>query len=123
MKNKYLLLAIAAVVLVLALSALPARADCDPSGIQNGVNCAGQASGLAKGGLTSYITNIINVMLAAVGIISVIMIIIGGIRYALSGGDESNTRAAKDTILYAVIGLAVAILAFVIVNFVLGIFF
>ena len=46
-------------------------------------------------------------------------VIIGGIRYAVSGGDENGTRAAKDTILYAIIGLVVALLAYAIVNFVL----
>jgi hypothetical protein len=50
------------------------------------------------------------------------MIIYGGIRYTTSAGDSSHVKAAKDTILYAVVGLVVAILAYAIVNFVVGAF-
>jgi multisubunit Na+/H+ antiporter MnhB subunit len=46
------------------------------------------------------------------------MIIIGGIRYTTSNGESSQIKSAKDTIMYAVIGLVVAILAYSIVNFV-----
>ena len=60
------------------------------------------------------------VLLFIIGAISVIMLIIGGIRYTLSGGDSGNVTAAKNTILYAIIGLVVAFLAFAIVNWVLG---
>lgn len=69
---------------------------------------------------SKMIRNVVNVMLYILGAIAVIMIVIGGIRYSLSGGDASNTKAAKDTILYALIGLVVATLAYAIVNFVLG---
>lgn len=62
---------------------------------------------------------ITNAMLIAIGVISVIMIVIGGIRYTVSGGDEKGTKGAKDTILYSIVGLVVALLAFAIVNFVL----
>lgn len=70
--------------------------------------------------LQTNIKNITNTLLLAVGVISVIMIIIGGIRYALSGGDENGVKSAKDTILYAVIGVVVSLLAYAIVNFVIG---
>lgn len=66
------------------------------------------------------VKNIINTMLVVLGMIAVIMIVIGGIRYTTSNGDSSQTKAAKDTILYAVVGLVVAIMAFAIVNFVVG---
>jgi hypothetical protein len=46
------------------------------------------------------------------------MIVLGGIRYTTSNGEASQVKGAKDTILYAVIGLIVAIMAFAIVNFV-----
>lgn len=80
---------------------------------------AAQPSGSASN-LQSNIRNITNTLLLAVGVISVIMIIIGGIRYALSGGDESGVKSAKDTILYAVVGIVVSLLAYAIVNFVIG---
>lgn len=62
---------------------------------------------------------IVNVLLFIIGAISVIMLIIGGIRYTVSGGDSSAVTAAKNTILYAVVGIIVAILAYAIVNFVI----
>ncbi len=66
------------------------------------------------------IPNITNTLLYAAGIISVIMIIVGGIMYAISAGDSKKAGTAKDTILYAVIGLVITLLAGAIVNFVLG---
>ena len=50
------------------------------------------------------------------------MLIIGGFRYVLSNGNEKSVTAAKDTILYAIIGVVIALLAFAIINFVLGTF-
>lgn len=69
-------------------------------------------------GENGLITKIINVLLFVIGIISVIMIIIGGIRYATSNGDANSVTAAKNTILYAIVGLVVAIFAYAIVSFV-----
>ena len=65
------------------------------------------------------IKKVVNLLLWAIGIVSVIMIIIGGIRYATSNGDSTQVTAAKNTIMYAVIGLVIAIFAYAIVNFVL----
>ena len=65
-------------------------------------------------------TQITNTVLYAVGIISVIMLIYGGLRYVISGGDSKKVTDAKNTILYAIIGLIISILAFAIVNFVIN---
>lgn len=65
-----------------------------------------------------WVYTIINWVLIAVGIICVVFIIIGGIRYATSGGDAEKVKSAKNTILYALIGLVIAILANVIVQIV-----
>ena len=62
---------------------------------------------------------ITNVLLFLIGAISVIMLIIGGIRYTISNGDSGAVTSAKNTILYAIIGLVVAILAYALVNFVI----
>ena len=70
--------------------------------------------------INSPIQNIIGLMLFAIGTISVIMIIVGGIRYVISNGEAARIKSAKDTILYAVIGLIVSLLAYAIVNFVLN---
>ena len=71
------------------------------------------------GGIFRTITN---VLLFLIGAVSVIMLIIGGIRYTISGGDSTAVTSAKNTILYAVIGIIVALLAYAVVNFVLSSF-
>lgn len=68
----------------------------------------------------SLISKIVNTLLFIVGALSVIMIIIGGIIYATSAGDSGRVTTAKNTIIYAVIGLVVALLAFAIVKFVVS---
>ena len=70
--------------------------------------------------LWNVISSGINFLLIAIGTLSVVMIIVGGIRYTTSGGNEKSVTAAKNTIMYAVIGLVVALLAGAIVNFVIG---
>lgn len=86
--------------------------------------CEGQTSEVCKSvkedNAESTVVKIINTILVILGIVAVIMIIVGGFRYVLSGGDASNVTAAKNTIMYAVIGLIVAVLAYAIVNFVLN---
>jgi magnesium-transporting ATPase (P-type) len=72
--------------------------------------------------LNANITIIIDLLLFLIGAISVIMIIIGGIRYVTSNGDQGQLQSAKNTILYSVIGLVVAILAYAIVRFVVTTF-
>lgn len=69
--------------------------------------------------VNTIIRLVINVFSLIVGVISVIMIIIGGLKYITSGGDSGNVSGAKNTILYAIIGLVVVALAQVIVRFVL----
>lgn len=71
-------------------------------------------------GETGVFTRITNTVLYIVGIISVIMLIYGGLRYILSGGDSKKVTDAKNTILYAIIGLIISILAYAIVNFVIN---
>lgn len=61
----------------------------------------------------------LNMFSAIVGIIAVVMIIVGGIQYITSSGDSGNITKAKNTIMYAVIGLVVVALAQIIVKFVL----
>ncbi len=65
---------------------------------------------------------IISTVLVILGMLAVIMIIIGGIRYTTSNGDSSRIQGAKNTILYAVVGLVIAILAYAIVNFFISVF-
>lgn len=71
-------------------------------------------------GVDGVFTRITNTVLYIVGVISVVMLIWGGLRYIMSGGDSKKITDAKNTILYAIIGLIIAVLAFAIVNFVLN---
>jgi len=70
--------------------------------------------------LPDQFKNIVNIALYIIGAVSVLMLIYGGIRYTVSGGDTAAVTAAKNTILYAIIGIVVALLAFAVVNFVIG---
>ncbi len=109
--------AVPAVTSYAAINCSGSAVDC----ISNGKDSV--ASGTDKDAkLEDQIKIITNVLLFIIGAIAVIMIIVGGIRYVTSNGDSSQTKAAKDTIMYAVIGVIVAILAYAIVNFVITAF-
>ena len=69
--------------------------------------------------LMDVLTIIINVIVGVVGFVAVAMIVMGGISFATSQGDTAKVAKARNTILYGVVGLVVALLAFAIVNFVL----
>ena len=83
---------------------------------------AARANGMPENlvGVDGVFTRITHTVLYAVGIISVIMLIWGGLRYILSGGDSKKVTDAKNTILYAIIGLIVSILSYAIVQFVIS---
>lgn len=83
---------------------------------QNSVYCQNKDSG--EGQVNGIIKTIVEVLLMAVGAISIIMIVIGGILFALSSGDAQKAAKARSTILYAVVGLIVSVFASAIVNFV-----
>ncbi len=114
---------------VVGLTSVPAFAagNCTDTGngqgltLQNGADCSkgtGQQEQLF--GQQGVFKTITDVMLFLIGAISVIMLIIGGIRYVISGGESSAVQSAKNTILYAIVGVVVAILAYAVVNFVIG---
>lgn len=67
----------------------------------------------------SFIKTAINIALYAIGALSVLVIIFSGVQYVTSAGDADAVKKAKNTLLYAVVGLVVALLAYAIVNFVL----
>ena len=77
----------------------------------------GQGSGSTN--LTDVITTVVNVISIVVGVIAVIMIIWGGMKYITSGGESNKITSAKNTIIYALIGLVIVALAQFIVRFVL----
>lgn len=87
------------------------------SGSTDSAVCKGTASQAQP-----FFKTVINTLLFIVGALAVIMIIIGGLRFVLAGGDSGAVAGAKNTVLYSVIGLVVAILAFAIVNWVVDLF-
>jgi hypothetical protein len=89
--------------------------------ICSGVNVVAGGSGCATGNTQIYglAKTIVQVFSIVVGIVAVIMIIVGGFKYITSGGDSGNITSAKNTIVYAVIGLVIVALAQFIVQFVL----
>ncbi len=85
----------------------------------SGTDCEASATGGTAGErVDSLVENVINIISLVVGVVAVIMIIIGGLRYVTSNGDSGQVGNAKNTIMYAVIGLVVVALAQVIVRFV-----
>ena len=92
------------------------------SSVENPAQCNVEKDKEGKG-LMPTVLNIINFILAILGIVAVIIIILGGVTYLTSTGDPAKATKARNTILYGIIGLVVALLAFAIVNFVLdGVF-
>ena len=109
-----LVMAVVSPTLVLAAPADDACAGITAAG---GTCDSGDA---AKAGFEKIITTVIDILSVIVGAAAVIMIIIGGFRYVASAGDANATKAGKETILYALIGLAIVIFAQIVVSFVLS---
>lgn len=86
--------------------------DFSANGTQD---CSEGATGVGK-----LIRTIINVLSVIIGAVAVIMIIIGGFRYITSGGSAEGTKGARQTIVYAIVGLVIVALAQIIVHFVLN---
>lgn len=106
-------------------TALAAAANCNPdtttNPIADGAGCA-QAAGtssnlFAQGGVFQTVSN---TLIFLVGAVAVIFLIIGGLRYVISNGDAKNVEAAKNTILYAIVGIVVAVISFAVVSFVIN---
>lgn len=121
---KHALVAVMMMAGVIGAAALPAA----PAGAINVFEgCNGKSEAVCKASKTDTeasvggkVRTIVNTMLYILGIIAVIMIVFSGIRYTTSTGDASKVKASKDTLLYAIVGLIVAMLAWTIVNFVIG---
>jgi hypothetical protein len=127
MKKFKLILASLAFVVLSATAILVPEA---PVGAVNALEGACSASGDSTNPIcnsteddaTNLIEVLVNVLLFLIGTLSVIMLIWGGIRYTTSAGNATSVAAAKNTIMYAIIGLVVAFLAYAIVFWVLDIF-
>lgn len=83
-------------------------------GISSNADCTGDSDNQ----LATLVNKIINLFSIVVGAVSVIMIIYGGFKYITSGGSDDGTKAAKNTILYALVGLVIVLISQTIVKFV-----
>lgn len=106
-----------------SVGALPLFAQATPTDnavdqAKDGVEAIGGGAGGTQD-LTDTLGTVINVLLFIVGAVAVIMIIFSGIQYVASSGDPARIKKAKDTLIYSIVGLVVALLAFAVVNFVL----
>ena len=125
---KRILLTVAATLGMLAPMAVPVSAQkieenlgCGANlnfSAASGTDCEAAAEEPAGDRVNRLVTAVINVVSLIVGVVAVVMIIIGGLRYVTSNGDSGQVGNAKNTIMYAVIGLIVVALAQVIVRFV-----
>ncbi len=131
-KLKLMLLSVIGVATLAAPLAVPALAGaqsntqadidsglCQGAQLEIGSDCTQISEQDTTEQLNDIIALVINIFSVVVGIAAVIMIIVGGLRYIISGGDSGNVTSAKNTILYAIIGLVVVALAQFVVKFVL----
>jgi Type IV secretion system pilin len=78
------------------------------------------SDGDGEAGIKKIITGIIKLLTLVIGALAVFMVIFGGFKYLMSGGDSGKVTEAKNTILYALLGLAVVIFARALVSFALN---
>ena len=120
MKNIFLSLisifSLLSVPIAVSQSALALDSSAE-SGFEKGIKDTGGSSGQS---VSSFIQSIINILLFIAGVIAVVMVVIGGLRFVLSNGDSGATSKARNTIIYALVGLVITIMSYAIVNFVLG---
>lgn len=92
--------------------------NCSDSSISQAVR---DAAGCNNGStLPGVIINILNAIIFVGGIVAAVFIVVGGFNYMTSAGDAGKVAKAKNTIIYALIGLVVCVLAFAIVNWAIG---
>lgn len=126
--TKFIAIAICALTATTTLGLAPAYSANNPcsdvctcDGVADSVReAAGCGNNTSKDGLPNAVIAIINVIISISGILAVLFIIVGGVQYMTSQGDVAKIQKAKHTILYAVIGLIIVILAFAIVNFIIN---
>lgn len=135
LKSIFLKVSIAGVLVAPILSPVVTYAQTEVTPNPQGAFCGGSSTlqfGTAEGTdcdtatqgsqdtINTLIANIINIFSIIVGLVAVVMLIYGGFKYISSGGDSGNITAAKNTILYAIIGLVIVAMAQIIVKWVMN---
>lgn len=123
MKRIIMIVSVLATLFAPSLVAMPALAANTPKdNICEGIGLSTNSSNCGDNGaqFMTILTNLINLLIIVVGIVAVVMIIISGFNFITSGGDSGKVTTAKNTLMYAIIGLLVVAFAEVIVHFVIG---
>ena len=111
------LVATLAIAPLLSFGVVSAACPTGSYSLGAGMGCA-SGGGQTSNSVEDTIGIIIDIAMWAVGIISIIIIVFAGIMYATAAGDESKVKKAKHALIGGIIGLAIAILAWTITNFV-----
>lgn len=119
-------------LLAIAVLCVPQVALAEDVFQNRNVDCSGRASQSAicqskvdadtnpiagSNGVLARITDIVTII---AGMAALILVIVGGIRFVTSGGDPGNVKSARNTVLYALIGLAVILVSRALILFVIG---
>lgn len=119
---KYIILTLG-IIAGFGLAAWPSAASAQVNVFPDCNTVAGKKTAICKArngdDVGDLLKKVVNALLFVLGAAAVLMIVVGGVSYTLSNGDATLIKNAKDKILYSVIGLIVALLAYAIVNFVL----
>jgi len=128
MKN--IIIGLVGILISIGLFSAPALVSAGPfdsarnqacQGIEFDVNSTGDCSEAGAGEkLDSTLSAVINIASLVVGVVSVIMVIIGGLKYVSSQGDSNGTASAKNTVIYAIVGLVIVALSQIMVRFVIN---
>ncbi len=111
----------ASVVLVpVSVGAVQVLPQCGANATAPGASGTNAICASKNDNISGIVKNVVNILLFIIGAISIVMLIVGGLRYTTSAGNSSQVTAAKNTIMYALIGLVIAVLAYAIVQFVIG---
>jgi len=104
-------------VLSIPLVSVNAYAACDTT---TDPNCVYTSSLPTTSANSATLAVILNIVFAIIGSISVLIIVIAGLKFITSSGKPEEIAKAKDTIIYAAVGLVVCVSAISIVSFVAG---
>ncbi len=114
-------LSFAATIAIAAAVVIPSVTFAQPATDPYGVDAVGESGlNLSGGDVRQTAARLINVALGFLGIIAVIIVLIGGFKYMLSGGDSSKTEEARKLIISGIIGLAIILSAWAITSFVVS---
>ncbi len=93
--------------------------DCTQGGSSSAI-CSTKTTNTSSNPVSLRIADIVNILIEAAGVLAVIMIIISAIRYAWAAGDSNKVNSAKNGIIFSLIGLAVIVVAKIIINVVIS---